>query len=196
MPRLALVALLLVSTLPVWAEDPITENFFTPDLLQRNHEAIGLDEKQKADLQDEGRALMQSVADLRQQIEKAKADFVELTKGDKVDEQKVLAAAEKMMNLETPSKRAQLALLIKIKNTLTPDQQAKLREIKDKQAALRPKLQKLQELARQWQAQGGDLSTLEPLKAEYDQLVRSGKTAEAEALIDKTYKELSEKMKK
>ena len=56
--------------------------------------------------------------------------MVELVKQGRPDESKTLAQLDKVLNLEREIKRAQIALLIKIKNSLTPEQQTKLREIK------------------------------------------------------------------
>jgi Spy/CpxP family protein refolding chaperone len=52
-----------------------------------------------------------------------------------VDEQQVLAQLEKVLSIEREVKRAQVTLLVRIKNKLTPEQQAKLVEIRSKAAA-------------------------------------------------------------
>ena len=56
--------------------------------------------------------------------------MVELVKQGRPDESKTLAQQDKILNLEREIKRAQITLLIRIKNSLTPEQQSKLREIK------------------------------------------------------------------
>jgi Spy/CpxP family protein refolding chaperone len=50
-------------------------------------------------------------------------------RGDTVDEQKVLAQLDKILNIERVVKRTQLALSIRIKNKLTPEQQMKMHEL-------------------------------------------------------------------
>jgi Spy/CpxP family protein refolding chaperone len=54
-----------------------------------------------------------------------------LVKQPRVDEQQVLAQLEKVLALEREIKRAQVTLLVRIKNNLTPEQQAKLVEIRN-----------------------------------------------------------------
>jgi Spy/CpxP family protein refolding chaperone len=51
---------------------------------------------------------------------------------DQVDEQQTLAQLDKILNIEREIKRAQFTLLIQIKNRLTPEQRARLMEIKSK----------------------------------------------------------------
>jgi Spy/CpxP family protein refolding chaperone len=90
-------------------------------------------------LQDSQRAAMTS------EIQKAQARFVELqwkmsaeTERLKallgppvVDEAKVLEQIDRTLAVEREIKRIQVALLVRIKNTLTPSQQAKLAELRD-----------------------------------------------------------------
>jgi Spy/CpxP family protein refolding chaperone len=49
-----------------------------------------------------------------------------------VDEQQVLAQLEKLLAAEREIKRAQVTLLVRIKNKLTPEQQEKLSELRGK----------------------------------------------------------------
>jgi Spy/CpxP family protein refolding chaperone len=50
-----------------------------------------------------------------------------------VDEASVLEQVDRTLAVERDIKRAQVALLVRIKNTLTPAQQAKLAELRDGQ---------------------------------------------------------------
>ena len=47
-----------------------------------------------------------------------------------VDETQVLEQVDRILTLEREVKRAQMGLMVRIKNTLTPAQQAKLRELR------------------------------------------------------------------
>jgi len=49
-----------------------------------------------------------------------------LVDGPRIDEGQALDQLEKILDLERQIKRAQLTLMIRIKNTLTPEQQKKL----------------------------------------------------------------------
>jgi len=50
-----------------------------------------------------------------------------------INEQAVIAQLDKVLSLEQDIKRTQLILLIRLKNKLTPQQQAQLRQFKAKQ---------------------------------------------------------------
>jgi Spy/CpxP family protein refolding chaperone len=51
---------------------------------------------------------------------------------DPVDEQQVLAQLDKVLNAEREVKRTQIALMVRIKNKLKPEQQARLRQLRSK----------------------------------------------------------------
>src|SRR5271168_3285609 len=56
--------------------------------------------------------------------------LVSLVKQPHVEEQDTLAQLEKVLAMEREIKRAQVSLLVRIKNKLTPEQQAKLAAIR------------------------------------------------------------------
>jgi Spy/CpxP family protein refolding chaperone len=53
-----------------------------------------------------------------------------LVKQEPVDEQVVLAQLDKVLNAEREIKRTQLSLAIQIRNNLTPEQRARLTELR------------------------------------------------------------------
>jgi Spy/CpxP family protein refolding chaperone len=55
-----------------------------------------------------------------------------LVKHPRVEEQEALAQLEKVLAIEREIKRAQVTLLVRIKNKLTPEQQAKLVDVRSK----------------------------------------------------------------
>jgi Spy/CpxP family protein refolding chaperone len=58
--------------------------------------------------------------------------LVAQVKQPRVDEQQALAQLEKVLATEREIKRQQVTLLVRIKNKLTPEQQAKLSELRTK----------------------------------------------------------------
>jgi len=60
--------------------------------------------------------------------------LVSQLKQQTVDEQQVLAQLDKVLDLEREIKRAQMGLMVRIKNKLTREQQARLRQLRDKPA--------------------------------------------------------------
>jgi len=56
--------------------------------------------------------------------------LAKLLEGDAIDEAAALAQAQKVTSIEQQIKQEHLGMLIRIKNQLTPEQQAKLREVR------------------------------------------------------------------
>jgi len=185
--------------------DPMGENFFPPDLLLREAEAIGLTAEQKQFLKGELQTAKSRFTDFKQQLQKEMATLSELLDAERVDEQKAVEQLDKVLEQEREIKREQLRLLVGIKNKLTAEQQAKAREIKTELAALKgqgktppppslpPKMQQVQTTVKEWKQQGRDLSEVAPLMQELEPLLREGKFQEAEAVVDKILDLLNKK---
>jgi Spy/CpxP family protein refolding chaperone len=56
-----------------------------------------------------------------------------IVRSARVDEQQTLAQLEKVLSMEREIKRTQIGLLVRIKNKLTPEQQAKLQDMRSRQ---------------------------------------------------------------
>jgi Spy/CpxP family protein refolding chaperone len=56
--------------------------------------------------------------------------MIGLLQGAAVDEAQTLAQVDRILSMEREVKRAQVGLLVRIKNTLTPAQQAKLMQLR------------------------------------------------------------------
>jgi len=128
--------LLLFNTATLGAQDPpsdpLGENMFPPELVMQHQQALGLTEEQKTLLKTELRQAQARFTELQWQLQDEMEKMVELVKQDRVDESQTLAQLDKILNLEREIKRAQIALLVRIKNRLSPEQQLKLREIRSK----------------------------------------------------------------
>ena len=128
--------LLLFNTATLGAQDPpsdpLGENMFPPELVMQHQQALGLTDEQKTLLKTELRQAQARFTELQWQLQDEMEKMVELVKQDRVDESQTLAQLDKILNLEREIKRAQIALLIRIKNRLSPEQQMKLREIRSK----------------------------------------------------------------
>ena len=59
------------------------------------------------------------------------ADLTALLKVDPIDEQAVIVQLDRVLALERDVKRAQVTLLVRMKNILTPEQRSRLRELRD-----------------------------------------------------------------
>ncbi|SRR6266849_4307115 len=132
-----LMACLLIVCASVWAQhpqgpDPIAENLFPPDLVLSNQKAIGLDDAQRNYVRSEVLKAQTHFTELQFQLQDAMETLVALLKQDPVDESQVMAQLDKVLNAEREVKRTQIALMVRIKNKLRPEQQARLRQLRSK----------------------------------------------------------------
>ncbi|HLG13270.1 MAG TPA: periplasmic heavy metal sensor [Blastocatellia bacterium] len=135
-PKLySIIAVLLLTAGAVVSQqppgpDPIGEAFFPPELVMQHQQAIGITEDQKAAFKAEFRSTQTRFTELQWQLQDEMEKLAGLVKGEHVDEQQVLAQLDKVLAAEREIKRTQLSLVIRIKNRLTPEQQARLQKIK------------------------------------------------------------------
>jgi Spy/CpxP family protein refolding chaperone len=115
--------------------DPIAENIFPPDLIVQQQQAIGLTDSQKEFLRAEVRQAQSKLMDLQWQLSDEVEKLAAMLKQDTVDDQRVGAQLDRVLNLERDIKRTQLGMVVRIKNKLTHEQQVKLREIRAKSGA-------------------------------------------------------------
>ncbi|SRR5713226_1860017 len=134
---LGLLGLLLLVATSSWAQQPpgpvhpipvdrLGENLFPPDLVMQHQQALGLSEEQRTFIKGEIQAAQVRFTELQWQLQSEMETIVALVKQERVDEQRTLAQLDKVVALEREIKRTHLALLIRVKNSLTADQQAKL----------------------------------------------------------------------
>jgi Spy/CpxP family protein refolding chaperone len=119
-------------TPPAGATDDIAQNLFAPEFVFKYRDAIGLDAAQSKSLKElvqkaEGRFL-----DLQWDMQGETGKLAQLLRLPRVDEAGALAQVDKVLGMEREVKRAQISLLIEIKNLLTPAQQQKLLDLRGK----------------------------------------------------------------
>jgi Spy/CpxP family protein refolding chaperone len=115
-------------------QDPIGQSFFAPELVIQHQEAIGLSAEQKDYFKTEIRAAQLKFTELQWKLQDEMEKLVILIKQPRVDEPQGLAQLEKVLAAEREIKRQQVTLLVRIKNKLTPEQQAKLSDLRTKPA--------------------------------------------------------------
>jgi len=113
-------------------QDPMGENLFPPELIMQNQQVIGLEEAQKTFIRTEISKAQNHFTELQWQLQDSMETLVSLLKPNAVEEQQVLAQLDKVLNIEREIKRTQIGLMVRIKNKLTPEQQARLRELRAK----------------------------------------------------------------
>ena len=106
--------------------DPIAAQLFPPEVVMHHHRQIGLSEAQRRSITGAISALQSQVLEAQWEMESEQQALVEMLGRSSVDEA-ALAQAGRLMDIERRIKRVHLTALIRIKNALTREQQAKLR---------------------------------------------------------------------
>jgi Spy/CpxP family protein refolding chaperone len=134
--RTAFVLLLLVLSIPGAraespppGDDPLARHLFPPERVMGHAQEIGLDDAQRTAIRKEVQKAQSKFLDLQFDLQTEMETMVRLVKENKVEESKVLAQLERVLALEKEIKKTQISLLVRIKNTLTAAQQAKLAEM-------------------------------------------------------------------
>ena len=112
-------------------DDPIGQQLFPPELIMSQSQRLHLDERQRAAIKNEVQNAQTKFFDLQWQLKEASDAMVELLQQTPVDEKRVLEQADKVMGYEREIKKIHLAMLIRIKNSLTPEQIAQLRQTRN-----------------------------------------------------------------
>ena len=110
--------------------DILEENFFAPELLMQYQKAIGLSDEQKTYIKDEIQKAQAKFNDLQWKLQPEMETLASMLAGDSVDEKQILAQLDEVMKLEADIKKTHIVMAIRIKNKLTKEQQAKLKELK------------------------------------------------------------------
>jgi len=128
---------LLLFALPLFAQqpppdDPLARYLVPPDLIMAHSQELNLLEKQRAAIKAEVQKAQSKFIDLQWDMKEESEKMVRLLQQTPADEARILEQADKVMSMEREIKKTQLSLLIRIRNTLTAEQMAKLDEIRRK----------------------------------------------------------------
>jgi Spy/CpxP family protein refolding chaperone len=128
---------LLLFALPLFAQqpapdDPLARYLVPPDLIMAHSQELNLLEKQRAAIKAEVQKAQSKFIDLQWDMKEESEKMVRLLQQTPADEARILDQADKVMSMEREIKKTQLSLLIRIRNTLTAEQLAKLDGIRRK----------------------------------------------------------------
>ena len=107
-------------------------NFCPPELVMQHQSEIGLQESQRASLTSAIQAAQSKFMDTQWKLSAEGEKMGRLLQGSQVDEAAVLEEVDRILNLEREIKKAQVSLMVRIKNMLTPEQQKKLADIRSR----------------------------------------------------------------
>ena len=136
MRHIPLLLVLLISSFSVAGmaqapgEDPVAEKLIPPELIMKHQRDLALTEAQERTIKQGIQAAQAKFFDSQWQMQREQSTLVQLLSARPVDETAVLAQIDRVLNLEREIKRAQMSLLIKIKNALSDQQIATLMELR------------------------------------------------------------------
>jgi len=119
-------------------DDAFAQALFDPQLVLRHAQAIALTPAQRRTILDELKATQTALAPLQANMMEPALDLIEMLGQTRVDEAKVVAKMDQVLEIENEVKKKQAALLVRIKNALSPEQQARLRELRAAEGGRKP----------------------------------------------------------
>ena len=108
-------------------DDPLARHLFPPELVMARQREIGLQPAQRQQISQAIGRLQARVLELQWTVQEQQEALSDLLSRPQVDSAAALAAMDRLLTTEREVKRAHMALLIQIKNALTPEQQQRLR---------------------------------------------------------------------
>ena len=115
---------------PPPGQDPFGRFLFPPELVMQHQGEINLQDSQRSALQTAIQQAQSKFVEVQWKLSAEGEKLARLLQNATVDETQVLEQVDRILALEREVKRAQMGLMIRIKNTLSPAQQAKLRELR------------------------------------------------------------------
>ena len=116
---------------PPAAPDPFARYFFPPELVMQRQSQIGLTDAQRERIKTEVAAAQKTMSDVQWRLAGQGETMGRLLSTDVVDEARVLAQVDTVLAAEREMKRTQIALMVRIRNTLTAEQRKQLQAFKE-----------------------------------------------------------------
>ncbi len=110
--------------------DPLARYLFPPELIMANQDAIHLTDSQRNSLQQAMTDAQGKFIAMQFKMSSEVERLQTLLKSSSVDETQVLEQVDRVLAVERDVKRAQLSLMIRIKNMLSAQQQSRLNQLR------------------------------------------------------------------
>jgi hypothetical protein len=114
-------------------DQPLEQLVFPPDLVLQCRERIGLKTEQRDAIRTAMRDMQTKTMDMQWKLQDEAEKLNDALKRPSVNETETLAQVDRVLAAEREVKRAQMAMLIRIKNVLTLDQQENLSKVRELQ---------------------------------------------------------------
>jgi len=115
------------------SDQGLEQRVFPPDLVLQCRERIGLKTEQRDAIRTAMRDMQTKTMDMQWKLQDEAEKLNDALKRPAVNEAETLAQVDRVLAAEREVKRAQMVMLIRIKNVLTPDQQESLSKVRELQ---------------------------------------------------------------
>ena len=110
--------------------DPLAHLMFPPDMIMAHARELNLTDEQKTFMRSEVAKATATFEDLQWKLQDQMELLHETMKSTSVNEQQALAQLDKVLDIEREIKRLHIALAVRLKNRLTPEQQDQLHKMR------------------------------------------------------------------
>ncbi len=110
--------------------DPIARYLYAPEVVMAHQDALGLTDRQRTAIQGIVKDMQSKVVDVQLRLASSSEKLTRLLAAATVDEAAVLQQIDQVLASEREVKRAQLSLLVRVKNQLTAAQQTTLDKLR------------------------------------------------------------------
>jgi Spy/CpxP family protein refolding chaperone len=114
--------------------DPLAHLMFPPEMIMGHARELNLTDEQKTFMRSEVQKATVTFQDLQWKLQDQMEALHDAMKSTSVNEQQALAQLDKVLDVEREIKRLHIALAVRLKNRLTPEQQEQLHKMMDHHA--------------------------------------------------------------
>lgn len=111
-------------------DDPLGHQLFPPELVMSNQRAIALQDQQREAIMQAVRSAQAVLPELQMRMAGEMEGLLELLRAPAVDSAAALRQLDRVLAHEHQVKRTHIAMLIRIRNVLTPEQRVRLDAIR------------------------------------------------------------------
>lgn len=112
------------------ANDQVRALVYAPEFIFANRRAIGLSDRQRDQMVVDMQALQRRLISEQEQMQDAREALIAALRAEPANETRVLATLDTVLNIERDVKRLQLQALVRLRDGLTPEQRARLNDIR------------------------------------------------------------------
>ncbi len=112
------------------AGDPFSRFLFPPELIMQHQSEIGLTDAQRATITTAMQQAQGKFIEAQFKLSGEGEKLARLLQGVSIDEAQAVEQVDRILSLEREVKRAQVGLLVRLKNALTPTQQTRLAQLR------------------------------------------------------------------